>query len=88
MDVVYFLLIFIPGAYLVLKPIIYGDKIWPLKGQVSEEILEKKNQLIEELKKLKNLYDRGEISEGEFEKLKKPVEEELLLLIKKYNLEI
>ncbi|GEM_PF-3525137 len=88
MDLLYFLIIFVPGAYLVLKPIIYGDKVWPGDEEVQKEILEKKDELIKELRKLKDLLDEGKISKEEFEKLKRPVEEELLLLIKRYNLEI
>jgi len=88
MDLLYFLLIFIPGAYLVLKPLIYGDKNWPEEAQVEQEILEKKEELINELKKLKQMLESGTISQEEFEKLKRPVEEELLLLIKRYNLDI
>ncbi len=88
MDVIYLLLILIPGAYLVLKPIIYGSKYWPQEPQVDKEILEKRDELINELKRLKELYESRKISKDEFEKLKRPVEEELLLLIKKYNIEI
>ncbi len=88
MDIIYLLLILLPGAYLVLKPIMYGSKYWPQEPQVDKEILEKRDELINELRRLKRLYEENKISKDEFEKLKRPVEEELLLLIKRYNVEI
>lgn len=88
MDVIYLLIILIPGAYFVLKPIMYGSKRWPQEPEVDKEVLEKKDELINELKRLKELYESNKISKDEFEKLKRPVEEELLLLLRKYNIEI
>jgi len=34
--------------------------------------------LVEELKKLKKLYEKGEISEGEYEEKRKPIERSLV----------
>ncbi len=88
MDIIFFLILFLPGAYFVLKPIFFQEEKLIESRQDMKDIDERKEELLRELKALKEELSRGNISIEEYERLKKSILEELYILIKKFDMEI
>ncbi len=88
MDVIFFLILFLPGAYFVLKPIFFHEGNPIEFREDMQDVEERKEELIKELKRLKEEHLRGNITSKDYERLKKSILEELYILIKKFDVEI
>ena len=88
MDLIFFLILFLPGAYFVLKPIFLSQGKLELETDYIKEAEERKENLIRELKNLKRRLDEGEISQEEYDRLKESILEELYVLVKKFKLKV